>query len=291
MKFGMKNLRGWLIVFAVGLGAVLLSGCAWGAPLALGALLVALLVAGWACGAASSPHNTEDEEACGDGICPDFMTCVDTVEHGEWCLPDADRDELWDGQDNCPYLANTDQTDEDDDGVGDGCDLCEGPNALSPCGEDCCTDADGDGVAGISGHPRDSEHDNCPWISNPDQSDRDHDNIGDACDLLPDDADVLSPCGYPDIDSDGDGVSEWGNCDGDPVDLCPFVPSDRLDDADGDSIPDVCDPDGIAPVSAEEASLDLRRRMMLEELRNRGVLDDETVRLALSIGSDYPALG
>ena len=35
--------------------------------------------------------------------------------------PDADGDEIADGTDNCPYLANTSQTDSDNDGRGDAC--------------------------------------------------------------------------------------------------------------------------------------------------------------------------
>ena len=39
---------------------------------------------------------------------------------------DADRDGVDDATDNCPTLANADQTDDDRDGVGDVCDSCEG---------------------------------------------------------------------------------------------------------------------------------------------------------------------
>jgi hypothetical protein len=75
-----------------------------------------------------------------------------------------------------------------------------------PCPLDSDNDADGDGVCG--------DVDNCPAISNPDQSNIDGDDHGDACD----------------DDIDGDGLL---NAD----DVCPFVnPEGR--DADADGCPD-----------------------------------------------------
>nr|WP_319936745.1 thrombospondin type 3 repeat-containing protein [Neolewinella aquimaris] len=70
--------------------------------------------------------------------------------------------------DNAPYYKNPDQTDSDNNGVGD---------VAEPDG-----DGDGDGVANAT--------DNCASISNADQNDLDKDGIGDACDE----------------DRDGDGV-------------------------------------------------------------------------------------
>ncbi len=35
---------------------------------------------------------------------------------------DRDEDTVLDGLDNCPAVANTDQADGDDDGIGDACD-------------------------------------------------------------------------------------------------------------------------------------------------------------------------
>jgi hypothetical protein len=59
--------------------------------------------------------------------------------------PDFDSDGVVNLHDNCPGLANADQTEQDGDGIGDACD-------------------------------------NCPSIANSDQSDSDSDGLGDLCD-------------------------------------------------------------------------------------------------------------
>src|SRR5215207_10188864 len=77
------------------------------------------------------------------------------------CDPDTDGDGVLNGVDNCPLVANPEQTDTDGDGLGDACD----------------DDRDGDGV--LNGA------DNCPAASNPNQEDFDDDGIGDVCDPTP----------------------------------------------------------------------------------------------------------
>jgi hypothetical protein len=127
-------------------------------------------------------------------------------------------------------------------------------------------DADTDGIIDL--------HDDCPFIFNPEQTDRDGDGLGDACDPdadgdgLPDlpsawcsdNPDPLQP------DADGDGR-------GDACDICPFDPANDLDgdgvcgdrdvcptiwdpgqkDVDGDGVGDACDD---CPLVADE-QLDL----------------------------------
>lgn len=148
---------------------------------------------------------------------------------------DQDQDGIVDSLDNCPDVANPDQKDSDQDGVGD-----------------LCSDVDNDGVLdGV---------DNCIKNPNPDQNDADNDQIGDACD---DDADndgiidELDNCPFianpEQIDSEEDGIGDICDPDDDNDDLideldnCPFVAnSDQLDE-DGDGFGLGCDEDGDLP--------------------------------------------
>lgn len=97
---------------------------------------------------------------------------------------DMDGDGIDDAADLCPAVFDPirpvdggAQPDTDGDSIGDACDVCP---LLS--GETCALGVDGDldadGVANFS--------DNCPFVANPDQSDRDYDVRGDACDPCPD---------------------------------------------------------------------------------------------------------
>jgi hypothetical protein len=52
------------------------------------------------------------------------------------CDPDDDGDDVPDGEDNCPSIANKSQADRNKDGFGDACDpLCAGPSAPCPLPE------------------------------------------------------------------------------------------------------------------------------------------------------------
>jgi hypothetical protein len=168
---------------------------------------------------------------------------------GDACDPDIDGDGILNAQDNCPRRINADQKISfpaiygpgtakggalglgdacNDDIDGDGCpnatDNCPlypnagscnkatnpNPPANLPAGVVCSVDTDKDGI--------DDSVDNCPLVYNPDQSDINHNGIGDACD--------------PDMD--GDGVLN-------AKDNCPKVYNPDQADSDGDGIGDACD--------------------------------------------------
>lgn len=81
--------------------------------------------------------------------------------NGSGCNSDTDQDNVSDGLDNCPLLANSVQSDMDGDQTGDACD----------------PDRDGDSVPNAA--------DNCPNVANRAQEDADRDSMGDACDQTP----------------------------------------------------------------------------------------------------------
>jgi cysteine-rich repeat protein len=88
------------------------------------------------------------------------------------CIPpsgDKDDDKVFNAVDNCPFVANADQTDSDKDGFGDACDVCDG------VADPAQGDGDGDGVGDAC--------DNCATTPNADQQDSDSNGFGDACDV------------------------------------------------------------------------------------------------------------
>jgi YVTN family beta-propeller protein len=180
--------------------------------------------------------------------------------------PDADGDGVPNGSDNCPAVANPDQTDTDGDGQGDACDPDDDNDGVADASDNCPlvanadqTDTDGDGLGNACDPDDDNDGvldavDNCPLTANPAQTDTDGDGLGDACD--PDDDND----GFPDAsdncplvagtaggcpDGDGDGVANAS-------DNCPNVANPSQADADGDGLGDACDPASLvlAPRSA-----------------------------------------
>lgn len=79
------------------------------------------------------------------------------VDNPYYALPDRDNDGVPDVEDNCPSAPNSEQEDENNNGVGD-----------------ACEDFDHDGILNYL--------DNCPFVPNVNQRDIDGDSIGDACD-------------------------------------------------------------------------------------------------------------
>ncbi len=129
----------------------------------------------------------------------------------EFVATDDDSDGLCAYEDNCPALANADQTDTDSDLQGDVCD---------PCPVDATNDEDNDSVCFGA--------DNCPFDTNPEQWDADSDAVGNVCDNCRYDANTDQ------VDTDSDGP-------GDVCDVCPVVFDPEQLDYDVDLSGDLCD--------------------------------------------------
>lgn len=152
---------------------------------------------------------------------------------------DFDGDGIQNQEDNCPFVSNPNQKDEDQDllgdvcdydaevknaserdsdadGIGDRSDNCPyvfNPQQLDSNADrvgDVCADDDGDSIIGYK--------DNCPFVKNPDQKDINSNGIGDACEF----------------DKDNDGIF-------DSIDNCIVVANPDQKDTDSDGIGDACD--------------------------------------------------
>ena len=77
---------------------------------------------------------------------------------------DRDGDGIENQNDNCQWVANSDQLDTDGDGFGDVCDFCQGNGQYDTDQDDLC-----------------DRDDNCYSVPNPGQEDSDGDGFGDVC--------------------------------------------------------------------------------------------------------------
>jgi hypothetical protein len=198
--------------------------------------------------------NPGQQDADGDLAGDACDTCTDTDGDGSGdpgfaantCTP----------LDNCPAIANPGQLDGDADGLGDLCDTCPAdfdndldldgicgdidncPMDANPLQENVDGDSDGDACdPDIDGDGLPNGSDNCPTVSNINQTDGDFDQVGNECDNCPLDNNM----GQGDMDGDGQG---------DPCDPCP---ADADDDLDGDTL---CADADNCPTIANEAQED-----------------------------------
>ncbi|MFA5413148.1 MAG: thrombospondin type 3 repeat-containing protein [Patescibacteria group bacterium] len=141
---------------------------------------------------------------------------------------DGDGDGVIDKNDNCPSMANSDQTDTDGDKIGNVCDSDDDNDGLTDTKEQeigtnpLDSDTDDDGI--LDGQ------DNCPKASNQNQADKDKDGVGDACDSV-DNSVAPAPA-----DTDHDGVP-------DSRDNCKTTANASQADNDKDGSGDACDAD------------------------------------------------
>lgn len=182
-------------------------------------------------------NNQESVDSDGDGIgdnadADDDNDNIPDTEDTSPTNPDADGDQVLDGYDNCPTVANSAQRDSDFDGTGDLCDSDSDNDGVDDTGDNCPAvanqsqaDADGDNIGDVCDNDDDNDtvndaSDNCPVVANVDQLDSDGDNSGNACDT----------------DDDNDSVL-------DGVDNCPLKANQDQLDTDSDTQGDVCDAD------------------------------------------------
>ena len=211
-------------------------------------------------------HSDTDIDLCQEALCDAPSTIADKNKDEDWepwtyqSVNDWDGDAVLDGDDNCPFDYNPNQSDEDmgdngtiiSDGFGQDCDNC--PGRANPdqadldgdgIGDRCDNDDDGDLVLDVN--------DNCPAVYNPDQADLDGDSLissapdggvadgtldGGLQDAGASDGGALLPSakGFGDLcdeDIDGDGLDNLS-------DPCPFQGPDIGEACNRDS-----DKDGV----------------------------------------------
>ncbi|WP_231372829.1 thrombospondin type 3 repeat-containing protein [Aureivirga sp. CE67] len=174
----------------------------------------------------------EDTYSSGDG--GEFLSWSIEIcsDEDPSIISDMDGDGIADEDDNCPEVANADQADNDEDGIGDVCDDDDDNDGILDTEDNCQftanedqADNDEDGMGDVCDEDDDNDgildtEDNCQFTANEDQADNDEDGMGDVCDE----------------DDDNDGIL-------DTEDNCQFTANPDQEDVDEDGIGDACDED------------------------------------------------
>ncbi|MCI5165145.1 MAG: hypothetical protein D3903_03380 [Candidatus Electrothrix sp. GM3_4] len=177
---------------------------------------------------------------------------VFTQIDGACTCEDIDGDgPLFPEEDNCPWIPNPDQSDVDDDLLGDACDTCS---------SEFDTDSDRDSIC--------DSQDNCLGIYNPTQLDTDNDGVGDRCHDTDND-------GYNDeydLDDDYDQIP-------DDTDNCPLVRNGDQKDSDNDGIGNACDEYIVTPSVGIGGSISPETQQVLAH--------DETTSFTITPATGY----